>query len=379
MIAGILSEPAYENRVAILPAEASVLGKMGLEVLVEKGAGIRSFASDNDYENVGAATAARKEIIARADMILTINPPIEDDVSSFREGQIICTVLNPVENKKWLDMIRQRGVTLLALDLVPRITRAQSMDILSSMATVSGYKAVLEAASHLPRFFPMFMSAAGTIKPARVLILGAGVAGLQAIAIARKLGSVVEVFDVRSAVKEEVKSLGGKFIEVEGAVEDAAAGGYAVEQSEDFRRRQQELIQQRASAADVIIATAQIPGKRAPVLVLKETVAKMKPGSVIVDLAASSGGNCELTENGKTVVHEGVTIIGKSDYPSEMPADASKMFGSNIINLLKIMVDKEGRIVTDLNDEIINGTTAVHAKEYVSPRVKQILQIKDIA
>ena len=379
MIAGILSEPAYENRVAILPAEASVLGKMGLEVLVEKGAGIRSFASDNDYENVGATTADRKEIIARADLILTINPPIEDDVSSFREGQIICTVLNPVENKKWLDMIRQRGVTLLALDLVPRITRAQSMDILSSMATVSGYKAVLEAASHLPRFFPMFMSAAGTIKPARVLILGAGVAGLQAIAIARKLGSVVEVFDVRSAVKEEVKSLGGKFIEVEGAVEDAAAGGYAVEQSEDFRRRQQELIQQRASAADVIIATAQIPGKRAPVLVLKETVAKMKPGSVIVDLAASSGGNCELTENGKTVVHEGVTIIGKSDYPSEMPADASKMFGSNIINLLKIMVDKEGRIVIDLNDEIINGTTAVHAKEYVSPRVKQILQTKDIA
>ena len=379
MIAGILSEPAYENRVAILPAEASVLGKMGLEVLVEKGAGKRSFASDNDYENVGATTADRKEIIARADLILTINPPIEDDVSSFREGQIICTVLNPVENKKWLDMIRQRGVTLLALDLVPRITRAQSMDILSSMATVSGYKAVLEAASHLPRFFPMFMSAAGTIKPARVLILGAGVAGLQAIAIARKLGSVVEVFDVRSAVKEEVKSLGGKFIEVEGAVEDAAAGGYAVEQSEDFRRRQQELIQQRASAADVIIATAQIPGKRAPVLVLKETVAKMKPGSVIVDLAASSGGNCELTENGKTVVHEGVTIIGKSDYPSEMPADASKMFGSNIINLLKIMVDKEGRIVTDLNDEIINGTTAVHAKEYVSPRVKQILQTKDIA
>jgi len=379
MIAGILSEPAYENRVAILPGEAAVLVKMGLEVLVEKGAGRRAFASDKDYENAGATMAARGETITRADMILTINPPLDDDVRSFREGQIICTVLNPVENKKWLDMIRQRGVTLLALDLVPRITKAQSMDILSSMATVSGYKAVLEAASHLPRFFPMFMSAAGTIKPARVLILGAGVAGLQAIAIARKLGSVVEVFDVRSAVKEEVKSLGGKFIEVEGAVEDAAAGGYAVEQSEDFRRRQQELIQQRASVADVIIATAQIPGKRAPVLVLKETVARMKPGSVIVDLAASSGGNCELTENGKMVVSDGVTIIGKSDYPSEMPADASKMFGSNIINLLKIMVDKEGKIVTDLNDEIINGTAAVHAKEYVSPRVKQILQINDIA
>jgi NAD(P) transhydrogenase subunit alpha len=379
MIAGILNEPPFENRVAILPGEAAVLGKMGLEVLVEKGAGKRAFASDKEYENAGALTATRKETIGRADLIITINPPLEDDTSSFRDGQIICTVLNPVENKEWLDTVRQRGVTLLALDLVPRITRAQSMDILSSMATVSGYKAVLEAASHLPRFFPMFMSAAGTIKPAKVLILGAGVAGLQAIAIARKLGAVVEVFDVRSAVREEVKSLGGKFIEVEGAVEDAGAGGYAVEQTEDFKKRQQELIQQRASAADVVIATAQIPGRKAPVLVLKETVANMKAGSVIIDLAASSGGNCELTENGKVVVSDGVTIIGKSDYPSDMPSDASKMFGSNIINLLKIMVNNEGQIVTDLNDEIINGTTAVHAKEYISPRIKQLLEIKDIA
>ena len=201
------------------------------------------------------------------------------------------------------------------------------MDILSSMATVSGYKAVLEAASLLPRFFPMFMTAAGTIKPARVLILGAGVAGLQAIAVARKLGAVVEVFDVRSAVKEEVKSLGGKFIEVEGAREDAAAGGYAVEQTEEFRKKQQELIQQRAVAADVVIATAMIPGKKAPVLLLKETVGRMKPGSVIVDLAAVTGGNCELTQNGTTVEVNGVKIIGKSDYPSEMPSDASKMFG----------------------------------------------------
>ncbi len=220
------------------------------------------------------------------------------------------------------------------------------------------------------------MSAAGTIKPSRVLILGAGVAGLQAIAIARKLGAVVEVFDVRSAVKEEVKSLGGKFIEVEGAKEDAAAGGYAVEQTEEFKKKQQELIQQRAIAADVVIATAQIPGKKAPVLLLKETVDKMKPGSVIIDLAASTGGNCELTENGKTEVVNGVTIIGKSDYPSDMPTDASKMFGSNIINLLKIMIDKEGNLALNMQDDIINGTTAVHAKEYVSQRVKQMLNIK---
>jgi NAD(P) transhydrogenase subunit alpha len=250
------------------------------------------------------------------------------------------------------------------------------MDILSSMATVSGYKAVLHAASLLPRFFPMFMSAAGTIKPSRVLILGAGVAGLQAIAIARKLGAVVEVFDVRSAVKEEVKSLGGKFVEVEGAREDSAAGGYAVEQPEEFKKKQQDLIQQRAIAADVVIATAQIPGKKAPVLLLKGTVNSMKPGSVIVDLAASTGGNCELTENGKTIVINGVKLIGKSDYPSDMPTDASKMFGCNINNLLKIMVDKQGNLALNMQDDIINGTTAVHSKEYISQRVKQMLNIK---
>jgi NAD(P) transhydrogenase subunit alpha len=308
-------------------------------------------------------------------MLLCVNPPIEDDINSFKEGQVLCTVLNPVENREWLEKARLKGLTVLALDLVPRTTRAQSMDILSSMATVSGYKAVLNAASLLPRFFPMFMSAAGTIKPARVLILGAGVAGLQAIAVARKLGAVVEVFDVRSAVKEEVKSLGGKFIEVEGAKEDAAAGGYAVEQTEEFKKKQQELIQQRAIAADVVIATAQIPGKKAPVLLLKETVSSMKPGSVIVDLAASSGGNCELTEDGRNIVVHGVNIIGKSDYPSDMPTDASKMFGCNVINLLKIMVDKEGNLVLNMQDDIINGTTAVHGKEYISKRVRQMLGI----
>jgi len=376
MIIGILRESGNENRVAILPAEAASLIKLKLGLIVEEGAGAKAFSPDAEYLAAGAAIAARREVIAKADLLFTVSPPLNDDVGLFRQGQMIFTVLDPVENREWIEKVRLRGVTVLALDLVPRITRAQSMDILSSMATVSGYKAVLEAASLLPRFFPMFMSAAGTIKPARVLILGAGVAGLQAIAVARKLGAVVEVFDVRSAVKEEVRSLGGKFIEVEGAVEDAAAGGYAVEQTEDFKKKQRELIQQRAAAADVIIATAQIPGRRAPLLVVKETVGKMKPGSVIIDLAASSGGNCELTVNGTTVVTNGVRIIGKSDYPSEMPSDASKMFGINIINLLKIMVDKEGRVVPDMNDEIIKGTTAVHAGEYVSPRIIQMLEIK---
>jgi H+-translocating NAD(P) transhydrogenase subunit alpha len=376
MIIGILKESGTENRVAMLPNEVSLLKKTGIEVLVEHNAGAKALAPDNCYKSAGATISERKEVLFKAVMLLSVNPPIEDDINSFREGQVLCSVLNPVENSKWLDKARLHGLTVLALDLVPRTSRAQSMDILSSMATISGYKAVLEAATLLPRFFPMFMSAAGTIKPARVLILGAGVAGLQAIAIARKLGAIVEVFDVRSAVKEEVKSLGGKFIEVEGAKEDTAAGGYAVGQTEEFKKKQQELIQQSAIKADVVITTALIPGKKAPVLLLKETVNSMRPGSVIVDLAASTGGNCELTENGKGIVVNGVNIIGKSDYPSDMPADASKMFGCNIINLLKIMIDKEGNLSLNMKDDIINETTAVHGKEYISQRIKQMLNIK---
>ena len=376
MIIGVLKETGNENRVAILPAEVVALKKMGIDVLVETNAGERAFASDLAYRTAGARLAGRKVVISEAEMLLSVNPPVEDDIGSFKEGQVLCSVLNPVVNSKWLEKARLHGLSVLAFDLIPRTTRAQSMDILSSMATVSGYKAVLEAASLLPRFFPMFMSAAGTIKPSRVLILGAGVAGLQAIAIARKLGAIVEVFDVRSAVKEEVKSLGGKFIEVEGAKEDIAAGGYAVDQTDEFKRKQQELIQERAIASDVVIATAQIPGRKAPVLLLKETVNSMKPGSVIIDLAASTGGNCELTENGKNIVINGVHIIGKSDYPSDMPSDASKMFGCNIINLLKIMVDKDAKLSLNLKDDIIYGTTAVHDKEYISQSVKQLLNLK---
>jgi NAD(P) transhydrogenase subunit alpha len=378
MIAGILRESGDEKRVALLPGETAAAIKLGLKVIVEEGAGTGAFASDDDYRAAGASTASRREVISGADLLLTVNPPMDDDISLYKEGQMLFTVLDPVANREWLDKARQRGLSVMALDLVPRITRAQSMDILSSMATVAGYKAVIESASLLPRFFPMFMSAAGTIKPARVLVLGAGVAGLQAIAVARKLGAVVEVFDVRSAVKEEVKSLGGKFIEVEGAREDAAAGGYAVEQSEEFKKKQQELIQQRAAAADVIIATAQIPGRKAPVLVLKETVAKMKPGSVIIDLAASTGGNCELTGKDRDVVANGVTIAGRSYYASAMSVDASRMFGNNLINLLRIMTDGEGNVKPDPADEIVAGTMAVSGGEYRSPRVKQLLDIKQI-
>jgi NAD(P) transhydrogenase subunit alpha len=376
MIVGILKESGTEKRVALLPGEVTGLKKLGVDVITENNAGEKAFASDEEYLSAGAVISSRKDILTKASVVISVDHVPEADLAYCREGQVLCSVLNPSENAGWLEKARKQGLTILALDLIPRTTKAQSMDILSSMATVSGYKAVLHAASLSPRFFPMFMSGAGTIKPSRVLILGAGVAGLQAIAIARKLGAVVEVFDVRSAVKEEVKSLGGKFIEVEGAKEDAAAGGYAVEQTEEFKKKQQDLIQQRAKAADVVIAAAQIPGKKAPVLLLKETVNAMKPGSIIIDLAASTGGNCELTENGKTVVVNDVTIIGKSDYPSDMSTDASKMFGSNIINLLKIMINKEGNLVLNMQDEIINGTTAVHAGEYICQRVKQMLNIK---
>jgi NAD(P) transhydrogenase subunit alpha len=280
MIIGILKEFGDENRVAMLPSEVSGVKKLGVEVMVEHQAGIRAFAGDADYSAAGAIVADRKEVVSKASVLLSVNPPVEDDIKIFKEGQVLCSILYPSENSAWLEKARLHGLTVLALDMIPRTTRAQAMDILSSMGTVSGYRAVLHAASLLPRFFPMFMSAAGTIKPSRVLILGAGVAGLQAIAIARKLGAIVEVFDVRSAVKEVVKSLGGKFIEVEGAKEDAAAGGYAVEQTEEFKAKQQALIQQRAISADVVIATAQIPGRKAPVLLVKDTIGKMKPGSV---------------------------------------------------------------------------------------------------
>jgi NAD(P) transhydrogenase subunit alpha len=376
MVIGILKDAGAEKRVAMLPGEVAIIKKLGVDILVEHGAGEKAFAPDKEYLSSGASVSDRKDIILRSSFLLSVNPPLEENINSFKEGQILCSIVNPAENNKWLEKARVHGLTVLALDLIPRTTRAQSMDILSSMATVAGYKAVLAAASVLPKFFPMFMSASGTIKPARVLILGAGVAGLQAIAIARKLGAVVEVFDVRSAVREEVESLGGKFIEVEGAKEDSSAGGYAVEQTEEFKEKQQELIHKRAVAADVIIATAQIPGKKAPVLILRETVMAMKPGSIIVDLAASTGGNCELTENDRTISVNGITIIGNSDFPSDMPSDASKMFGSNIINLLKIMIDKEGNLVLNMEDEIIKCTAAVHNKEYISQRVRQMLGIK---
>jgi len=373
MVIGLLKEPQFEKRVALLPEAVAVLRKLNVDVLVETSAGNAAFVSDADYLAVGANLVSRDKLISEADVLVKINSFTPEEVAALKPNQVILAVLNPFQNKELINMLAEKSITSFSLDTIPRTSRAQAMDILSSMATVAGYKAVLDAALHLPKFFPMFMSAAGTIKPAKVLILGAGVAGLQAIATSRKLGGVVEVFDVRAAVKEEVQSLGGKFIEVEGAKDDKTAGGYAVEQTEEFKQKQRQLIHDHAVKANVIITTAQIPGRKAPVLVTKETVEGMMPGAVIIDLAASSGGNCEVTQNGKTIVHNQVTIIGKSDYPSDMPFDASKMFGNNLINFLKLMITKEGGLNLNFDDDIVKGTCITHDNQIVNERVKQIL------
>lgn len=370
---GLLSEPKNENRVALTPEVVKSLTEKKSSVFVEKDAGLRARFSNDDYTGAGASVVSRSEVISNAEILILINPPDTKEIDKLNSKQVLIGALNPFFNKDLVNALTKNKLTSFSMELVPRTTRAQSMDILSSMATVAGYKAVLDAAIRLPRFFPMFMSAAGTIKPAKMLILGAGVAGLQAIAIARKLGAVVEVFDVRSAVKEEVKSLGGKFVEVEGAVEDKSAGGYAVEQTEEFKEKQAALIDKHARAADVVICTAQIPGKQAPLLIRKETVAGMKDGSIIIDLAASTGGNCELTENAKVTEKHGVTIVGKSDYPSDMPTDASTMFAKNLANFMSLLADEEGNMNINFEDEIVRGTCLTHGGEIMHERVKDAL------
>lgn len=371
MTIGILKEPEFENRVSLLPEAVLALIKLKIDLVVEKGAGNRSFASDDTYKEAGALIENRDDLISKSDLVVSIHSPEKETLGKLKSGQIIISVFNPLGDSNIIDHFLKSAQTAFSMDMIPRTTRGQAMDILSSMATIAGYNAVLDAAYRLPTFFPMFMTAAGTIRPAKVLILGAGVAGLQAVAIARKLGSVVEVFDVRSAVKEQVESIGGKFVEVEGAKEDAAAGGYAVEQDEDFKNKQKQLIHEHASKSNVIICTAQIPGKKAPLLIEKKTVEAMQDGSVIIDLAASSGGNCELTEDGKAVSKEGVTIVGNSHYPSDMPVDASRMYGNNLINFLKLLIDEEGNLVVNFEDEIVKGTCMVHDKEIVSEWLKK--------
>nr|WP_319569659.1 NAD(P) transhydrogenase subunit alpha [uncultured Draconibacterium sp.] len=376
MILGLLKEHGKETRVALLPETVKAFTDLKVEVLVEQGAGEKAFASDADYEAVGAKTVSRDDVFAKAEVLLQIQPPAEGDTDKIKDSQVWISAFNPLWDTELVKTFLDKGITTFSLDLIPRTTRAQAMDILSSMATVSGYMAVLEAAAKLPTFFPMFMTAAGTIRPANMLILGAGVAGLQAIATSRKLGAQVQVFDVRSAVKEEVMSLGGKFVEVEGATEDKAAGGYAVEQTEEYKKKQQDRINEVAAKSNVVICTAQIPGRKAPLLIPKEAVDAMNPGSVIIDLAASTGGNCELTKNDEIVEYKGVSIIGQSNYPAQKPVDASRMFGKNVLNFMKLMIGEEGELNLNFEDDIVKGTCITHAKEIYNERVKSVIETK---
>src|SRR5215204_5528292 len=368
MIVGILKEPPIETRVSLLPEGVAQLTKNGIKVLVETSAGFKASASDNDYEKAGARIVSPQEIISSAVVILSIHHPAYPITGS----QVLIGIYQPLFNQLAMQQWAQEGLTVFSLDMLPRTTRAQSMDVLSSQANISGYKAVLLAANLYPRYFPMFMTAAGSITPARILILGAGVAGLQAIATARRLGAVVEVFDTRPAVKEEVMSLGAKFVEVEGAADASKAGGYAVEQTEEYKQAQQQRIKESIAKADIIITTAQIPGKKAPILITEEMLNKMRNGSLIIDLAAATGGNTPFTKNDETIVHNGVTIVGNSNLPSTMPSDASKLYGKNVLNFLQLIIDKDGNINLNWDDDLVKGSCITHGGELVHERIKSM-------
>jgi NAD(P) transhydrogenase subunit alpha len=354
MTIGVIKEPLPETRVSLLPEHIRILKKLNADVLIEKNAGEKAFAADEKYTEAGAIVLSREEVIITSDIILSIHLPSDNEITLL-QSKIILGIYRPLYNKEQVEKFTKNNVTVFSIDMLPRTTRAQSIDVLSSQANIAGYKAVLLAANLFPKYFPMFMTAAGSIAPAKVLILGAGVAGLQAIATARRLGAVVEVFDTRPAVKEEVMSLGAKFIEVEGAADASKAGGYAVEQSAEFQQRQKEKIAASVAKSDIVITTAQIFGKKAPVLITEEMIAKMKNGSVIIDIAAATGGNTSVTKNDETITYNGVTIIGNSNLPSTMPYDASKLYGKNICNFLQLIIDKEGKLNLNLEDELVKG------------------------
>lgn len=352
---GVIKEPLPESRVSLLPEHIGILKKLNVTVLVEENAGEKAFASNEKYKEAGAEIDSRIHVIEKSEIILTIHLPPLTEVGLLK-SKVILGIFQPLYNADRVKELKENGITVFSIDMIPRSTRAQSMDVLSSQANIAGYKAVLLAANLFPRYFPMFMTAAGSIPPAKVLILGAGVAGLQAIATARRLGAVVEVFDTRPAVKEEVMSLGAKFIEVEGAADASKAGGYAVEQSAEFLQKQKEKIAASVAKSDIIITTAQIFGKKAPVLITEDMIAKMKNGSVIIDLAAATGGNTELTKDNETVIFNGVSIVGNSNLPSTMAFDASKMYGKNICNFLQLLIDKDGKFNLNLEDELVKGS-----------------------
>jgi NAD(P) transhydrogenase subunit alpha len=363
---------AGERRVAIVPDSVKRLAVKKIEVSVERGAGSQSFASDADYVAAGARVDASVDaLLADADAVIQIRPPAVEEVKRLKEGSSLVALLYPLVSPELVRALAARHITSIAVDMIPRTTVAQMMDVLSSQATAAGYEAVLLAATSLPRFFPMLMTAAGTIAPARVLVLGAGVAGLQAIGTARRLGAVVEAFDVRKVVKEQVESLGAKFVEVEDVEDAQAAGGYARELTEETKRKQAEAIARHAAKADVIVCTALVPGRRAPVLVTGDMVRSMRAGSVIVDLAAEQFGNCELTKPNQTVVEHGVSIIGATDLASRMCAHASQMYSRNMEKLL-LHLSKDGVWKLDFKDEIVAGSVITHGGEIVHPKLKDV-------
>jgi len=371
MIIGVLKEQLPEKRVSLVPDIVKQLGKQGVTVWVEPDAGAAAFYADDTYIQAGAAVRPRKEILQQSDLVCSIQMP--EDWQLLRAGTILAGVYQPLHHHELMQQWAAHSLTTYSLDNIPRTTRAQSMDILSSQANIAGYKAVLVAAVSYGRYFPMFMTAAGTIAPAKVLILGAGVAGLQAIATARRLGGVVEVFDTRPVVREEVMSLGAKFISVEGAADASHAGGYAVEQTADYKQQQEALIAASIAKADIVITTAQIPGKRAPILVSEDMINSMRAGSVIVDLAAGTGGNTALTRDQATIRHNGITIIGDSNLAASMPADASKLYAKNVFNFLQLLI-KDGQLVNNLQDDIVKGACITHEGAVTSERLQAVLK-----
>jgi NAD(P) transhydrogenase subunit alpha len=378
---GVVSEAAPgERRVAMVPGALSVLNKTGAQFIMQAGAGVLAGYPDSEYSEKGVRIAAtREEVFAAADVMLQVRGPGANpetgraDLALYRRGQVAIGFGEPLTALDAARELADRGVSFLAMELMPRITRAQSMDALSSMATVAGYKAVLIAADNLPRMFPMLMTAAGTLTPARVLVIGAGVAGLQAIATSRRLGAVVSGYDIRAAVKEQIESLGARFVILD--VEAAAAedkGGYAKAMGEDFYRRQREAMAGVLAEHHVVITTAAVPGKKAPVLITAGMVARMAPGSVIVDIAAERGGNCELTRPGELVEQGGVRIFGPVNLPSAVPYHASQMYAKNVATFLKYLIDKEGNLTLDRDDEIVRETLVTHQGEVVHPKVREL-------
>jgi NAD(P) transhydrogenase subunit alpha len=372
MTIGVLKEPNYETRVSLLAEAVATLTKKGITVNIENGAGERSFCSDADYEKAGSTIADRLNVISTADLLLAIHQP---EQLTTRAGTVLIGVYQPLYNPGNVQELADKKITTFSLDMLPRTTRAQSMDVLSSQANIAGYKAVLMAANTYGRYLPMFMTAAGSIAPAKVLILGAGVAGLQAIATAKRLGAVVEVFDTRPAVKEEVMSLGAKFVEVEGAADASKAGGYAVEQTEEFLQKQKARIAESIAKADIVITTAQIPGKKAPILITEEMIKQMRNGSVIIDIAAATGGNTPFTKNNETITYNGVTIVGNSNLQATLPSDASKLYGKNILNFLQLIISKEGTMHLNWDDDLVKGSCITHEGLIVHERVKAALPV----